>query len=76
MFSWWGRYLYFNNENIQTRDFVIMNAAYVSSGSFGSRVGQNLLEITYIKTEELIYIKNQHQYMDQFINLILIFHTQ
>ena len=36
MVSWWGTDPYFNNELIQTRYVVIMNAAYGSFGSFGS----------------------------------------
>ena len=35
MVSWWGRYSYLNNDQIQTRDVVLMNSAYGSSGSFG-----------------------------------------
>ena len=31
MVSWWGRYSYFNNGIIQTRDAVLMNYAYDSS---------------------------------------------
>ena len=38
MVSWWGRDSYINNEQIQTRDVVLMNDEYGSSGSFGSRV--------------------------------------
>ena len=33
-------------------------------------LGQNILDITHMHTEELISLKNQHQYMEQFINLI------
>ena len=36
MVYWWVGYSYFNNEPIQTRDVVFMNAEYGSSGSFGS----------------------------------------
>ena len=38
MVSWWGRYSYFNQEEIQTRDVVLMDVAYGSSISFGSRI--------------------------------------
>ena len=38
MVSWWGTDSYFNNEQIQIGDTELMNAAYGSSGSFGSRV--------------------------------------
>ena len=37
--SWLGRYSYLNNEQIQISAVLHMNAAYGSSGSFGSRVG-------------------------------------
>ena len=38
MVSWWGTYSYLNNEKIQIGDIELMNAAYGSSGSFGSIV--------------------------------------
>ena len=38
MLIWWGTCSYFRNEQIQIGDIEIMNAAYCSSGSFGSRV--------------------------------------
>ena len=38
MVSWWGKDLYFNNEQIKNGDIDIITAAYGSSGSFGSRV--------------------------------------
>ena len=38
MVYWCKTDSYFNNENIQIGDIEIMNAAYGSSGSFGSRV--------------------------------------
>ena len=38
MVSWWGRYSCFINESIQIGDIELMNNAYGSSGSFGSRV--------------------------------------
>ena len=38
MVSWWIRYSYLKKEQIQTRDFLLLNAAYGSSGSFGPRV--------------------------------------
>ena len=48
MVSWWVIDLYFNNEQIQTRDVVIMNSEYGSSGSFGSIVGSKyILHNTY-----------------------------
>ena len=31
---------------------------------------QDILDITHIQAEEVIYVKNQHQYMDPFINMI------
>ena len=39
-------------------------------------LGQNLLDRTHIEVEEVISVQTQHQYMDQFIKLILIMHTQ
>ena len=39
MVSRWGRDSHFNNEQIKTRDVVIINAEYGSSGSLGSIVG-------------------------------------
>ena len=49
MFSWWVTYSYFNNEQIQTRDVVLMNYAYGLSGSFGSRFRVRYIgQITYI----------------------------
>ena len=47
-----------------------MTATYGSSGSFGSIVRSNLSDITHIQAEEVIYIKNQHQFMDLFKNII------
>ena len=37
---------------------------------------ENLLEITHIQAEEVIYVHNQHQYMEQLINLISIIHNR
>ena len=37
--------------------------------------GKNLLDITHLQAEEVIYVQNQHQYIVQFRNLILIIHT-
>ena len=34
---WWGRYSYLNNEPIKISDILLMNYAFVSSGSFGLR---------------------------------------
>ena len=49
MVSFWGRYSYFNNKKIKTRDVVLMNSEYRSSVSFGSRVGSKSIEHnTYI----------------------------
>ena len=39
-------------------------------------LGQNILDITHIQVEEMISVKNQFQYTDQFVNLILIAHTR
>ena len=41
MVSLWIRYSYLNNEQIQISDVELMNAAYGSSGSFGSKVRWN-----------------------------------
>ena len=43
MVSWWGRDSQLNNKKNQARDFVLMNSAYGSSGSFGSRVMSTLI---------------------------------
>ena len=39
-------------------------------------LGQNVLFITPIQVEGETYVQNQHQYMDQFINLNWICHAQ
>ena len=39
-------------------------------------LGQNILNITHIQVEEVIFVQNQHQYMDQSINMILSSHTR
>ena len=39
-------------------------------------LGPNVLDITHIQVEEVISVQNQHQYMDQLINLNWIFHTR
>ena len=39
-------------------------------------LGQNILVTTNIQVEEIISVQNQHQYMDQFITVILIVNTQ
>ena len=44
MASWRSRYSYFNNEQTQTSDVVLMNAEYGSSGPSGSRVGSKCIE--------------------------------
>ena len=47
--SCWRIYSYFNNEKIQTKDVVLMNYAYGSSGSLGSIVNSNyIVHNTYI----------------------------
>ena len=38
--------------------------------------GQNILEIKNIQVEEVFFIQSQHQYMDQFINIILNIYTR
>ena len=43
MVSWWGRYQYFNNKQIQIGDVVPINTVYGSSGSFRSRVGSKYI---------------------------------
>ena len=43
MVSWWGRYSYFNNEQIQISDAVLMNDTYDSSGQFGPRVRRKFM---------------------------------
>ena len=43
MVYWWGRYSYFNIEQIKTSDVEIINAAFDSSGSFGSIVGSKCI---------------------------------
>ena len=47
-----------------------MNDEYGLSVSFGSIVRPNIVDITHIQVEEVIYVQNQHQYMDQLINLV------
>ena len=37
---------------------------------------KNILEITHKQVEEVISVQNYHQFMDQLINLIWIFHNQ
>ena len=39
-----GRYLYFNNEPIQTRDVLFINATYGSSRLFGSRISSTFIK--------------------------------
>ena len=39
-------------------------------------VGQNLLDITHKHVEREIYVQNQHQYMEQLINMNWFFHNQ
>ena len=70
MVSWWGRDSYSNNELIQTSDAVIINSAYGSSVSLGSRVRSKYILNNTFTDIIVIYIQNQHQYMDQFINMI------
>ena len=43
MVSWWGKYSYFNDEQIQFSDVELMNAAYGPSGSFVSIVGSKFI---------------------------------
>ena len=48
MVSWWVRYSHFNNEQVQISDDPLINAAYDSSGSFGSRyVSKCIVHNTY-----------------------------
>ena len=61
MVSWWVIDSYFNIELIQISDIEIMISAYGV--------------VTHIQSEELIYVQKQHQFMDQFTNIILIIHT-
>ena len=51
-----------------------MNSAFGSSRLF-LIVRFNLFAITYIQLEELISVKNQHQFMVQLRNQKLVFHT-
>ena len=51
-----------------------MNSAFGSSRLF-LIVRLNLFAITYIQLEELISVKNQHQFMVQLRNQKLVFHT-
>ena len=44
MVSWWETDSYFNNEHIQIGYIEIVNAAYGSSGLFGSRVRSKYIE--------------------------------
>ena len=37
MVSWWQTYSYFNNQEIRIGDIELMDDAFGSSGSFGSR---------------------------------------
>ena len=48
----------------------------VHRGHLDKELGQNILYIIHIHVEEVICILNQHQYMDQIINLILMLHTR
>ena len=58
MVSWWGIYSYFNHDQIQTRDVVLMNAAYGSSGSFGAIVRQKCIRTnTYTGRESNFHSK-------------------
>ena len=58
MVSWWGRYSYLIYEPIQIRDFVPVNAAYVSSGSFLSRVRPKyILYYTYKVRRSHLHLK-------------------
>ena len=55
----------------QIDDIEIMTYAYVSSGSFGSRVKTKSIDHrTHIQSEEVIAVKNQHLLVNQFTNLI------
>ena len=53
-----------------------MTSEYGSSGSFGSREGQNILGITHKQAEEVMSVQNQYQFMYQFTDQIWIIHTQ
>ena len=76
MVSLWGIDSYFNLEQIQIRDIEIMIYAYGLSGSFGSRVRSKYIGHNTYKAKEIFSVRNQHQFMDQFKNLILIFHNR
>ena len=48
MVSWWDKYSYFNNEQIQISDVELMNHEYGSLQLFGFRVRSNMLDIIRI----------------------------
>ena len=39
-------------------------------------LGKTVLYITHIQVEEVVSVQNQHQYKDQFMNMILIINTR
>ena len=39
-------------------------------------LGKTVFYITHIQVEEVVSVQNQHQYKDQFMNLILIINTR
>ena len=72
-----GNQLIFQSWKNQIDDIEIMTYAYVSSGTFGSRVKTKSIDHrTHIQSEEVIAVKNQHLLVNQFTNLIWIIHTQ
>ena len=48
----------------------------VAQDNSNQELGKYLLNLTHIQVKEAIYVQNQHQYMDQLINLIWSFHTR
>ena len=66
IFQWWTN---------QVSDIEMTNAAFGSSGSFGSRVRSTCIAITLIQVKWSTSVQYQHLYMDQFINQNWKFHT-
>ena len=59
MVSWWQTDSYFNNEDIKIGDIELMDDAYGSSGSFGSRVRyKSIGHKTHTGIRSNLYLKN------------------
>ena len=55
MVSWWERYSYLNNEQIKTSSIVIIDDAYDSLSSFGSRVGSKYIGYNTYTSKRIIF---------------------